>query len=142
MEKKKWKSKNVMAPAPILAEIAAARKAGKQAKEEEEEEEDIEKEEEEEELDPEVVRAYEKQKLKYYFAVATCDTKGTADAIYREVDGLEVRRGGREGRGGGREGEGGVFYYYYFSVDGFVMPSIYSFSFIFSFPLSLFPPKN
>ena len=43
----------------------------------------------EERIDQEKLRAYEVQKLRYYFAVAECDTVGTASTIYEEVDGLE-----------------------------------------------------
>lgn len=42
-----------------------------------------------EEVDQEALRAYEIQRLRYYFAVAECDAVGTAAALYEEVDGLE-----------------------------------------------------
>ncbi|KAG5180077.1 hypothetical protein JKP88DRAFT_349667 [Tribonema minus] len=40
-------------------------------------------------FDQEALRAYELQKLKYYFAVVECSTKAAADVIYKEVDGME-----------------------------------------------------
>lgn len=36
------------------------------------------------------LRRYELSKLRYYFAIAECDSVQTADAIYNEVDGLEM----------------------------------------------------
>lgn len=42
-----------------------------------------------EEVDQEALRAYEIQRLRYHFAVAECDSVGTAAALYEEVDGLE-----------------------------------------------------
>jgi hypothetical protein len=40
-------------------------------------------------MDPERLQSYELQKLKYYFAVAECDTCETANTLYNELDGLE-----------------------------------------------------
>jgi hypothetical protein len=40
-------------------------------------------------IDLEKVRQYEKDKLKYYFAVITFDSINTASAVYNECDGLE-----------------------------------------------------
>jgi len=79
-------------PAPILAEIANSRKKGREEDMSQKGDEEDLDEEEEDELDSEVVRIYEKNKLKYYFAVAVCDSPGTADALYREVDGLEFEK--------------------------------------------------
>lgn len=42
-----------------------------------------------EDFDQEKLRAYEVQKLRYYFAIAECDCVGTAMTIADEVDGLE-----------------------------------------------------
>eukprot|EP00624_Nannochloropsis_granulata_P004199 evm.model.NODE_31089_length_21432_cov_25.446669.3 len=42
-----------------------------------------------EQVDQEMMRAYEVQKLRYYFAVAECDSVSTASKLYDEVDGLE-----------------------------------------------------
>ena len=44
----------------------------------------------EEGLDPRKLRNYERQRMKYYFAVAEFDSKETANAVYTECDGLEV----------------------------------------------------
>ena len=48
-----------------------------------------EEEEEGEDFDQEKLRAYEVQKLRYYFAIAECDSVSTAMAVSDEVDGLE-----------------------------------------------------
>ncbi|CAM9123180.1 unnamed protein product [Scytosiphon promiscuus] len=40
-------------------------------------------------FDPETLRVYELRKLKYYFAVLECSSIAAAEAIYREVDGME-----------------------------------------------------
>jgi hypothetical protein len=40
-------------------------------------------------LDTEKVRQYEKDKLKYYYAVITCDSVKTGIAVYNECDGME-----------------------------------------------------
>ena len=42
------------------------------------------------EADPILLRQYELNKLKYYFAVAECDSAATAAAVYDAVDGLEL----------------------------------------------------
>ncbi|XP_024542740.1 pre-rRNA-processing protein esf1 [Selaginella moellendorffii] len=46
----------------------------------------------EDELDMEKLRAYEKSKLRYYFAVVTCDSVSTASALYTACDGIEFER--------------------------------------------------
>ena len=46
------------------------------------------------EYDPEVLRKYELGKLKWYFAVVTCDSVATAEHVYKECDGLEYERSG------------------------------------------------
>ena len=40
-------------------------------------------------LDVEKVRQYEKDKLKYYYAVITCESTKTGIAVYNECDGME-----------------------------------------------------
>ncbi|KAL9650111.1 hypothetical protein ABK040_011282 [Willaertia magna] len=50
---------------------------------------EIETEENEEMLDPIKVREYEMKRMKYYFAVVTCDSKQTASYLYNECDGYE-----------------------------------------------------
>lgn len=42
-----------------------------------------------EDFDPEQLRQWELQKLRYYFAVAEFDTTVTASAVYEQVDGIE-----------------------------------------------------
>lgn len=44
---------------------------------------------EDEEIDPVVLRQYELNKLKYYYAIVHCDSAGTANSIYKECNGLE-----------------------------------------------------
>ena len=45
-------------------------------------------------FDPEALRAYEKDRLLYYFAVATCDALSTAAKLYEECDGVEYGHSG------------------------------------------------
>lgn len=40
-------------------------------------------------FNPELLRKYEKERLLYYVAVIECDSKETAEAVYKECDGLE-----------------------------------------------------
>ncbi|XWS44502.1 hypothetical protein CRYUN_Cryun15aG0051100 [Craigia yunnanensis] len=44
------------------------------------------------ELDNEKLRAYEKSRLRYYFAVVECDSSATADYLYKACDGAEFER--------------------------------------------------
>ncbi|KAG6546960.1 hypothetical protein Mapa_011576 [Marchantia paleacea] len=46
----------------------------------------------EDEADPEKLREYEKAKLRYYYAVAVCDSAETAACIYNSCDGLEYEK--------------------------------------------------
>ncbi|CAN1305910.1 Pre-rRNA-processing protein esf1 [Linum perenne] len=45
-----------------------------------------------EEIDEEKLRAYEKSRLKYYFAVVECDSIATAEYLYSACDGVEFER--------------------------------------------------
>lgn len=47
---------------------------------------------EDDELDDEKLRAYERSKLRYYYAVVECDSVGTADYLYKYCDGVEFER--------------------------------------------------
>ncbi|KAJ7560922.1 hypothetical protein O6H91_03G006300 [Diphasiastrum complanatum] len=47
---------------------------------------------EEDEIDMEKLRKYEKAKLRYYFAVVTCDSSATASSLYTACDGMEFER--------------------------------------------------
>jgi len=38
------------------------------------------------------LRLYEKNRLKYYFAVITLDSKRTADTIFQACDGQEIEK--------------------------------------------------
>lgn len=42
-----------------------------------------------EDFDPEQLRQWELQKLRYYFAIAEFDNTVTASAVYEQVDGIE-----------------------------------------------------
>eukprot|EP00850_Spirogloea_muscicola_P000296 SM000001S04698 [mRNA] locus=s1:1716128:1720348:- [translate_table: standard] len=44
------------------------------------------------ETDMEQLRAYEKSKLRYYYAVVECDSPATGGALYRACDGMEFER--------------------------------------------------
>lgn len=44
------------------------------------------------EIDPEKLRAYEKSRLRYYYAVVECDSISTADYLYKACDGVEFER--------------------------------------------------
>ncbi|KAK9284848.1 hypothetical protein L1049_024028 [Liquidambar formosana] len=44
------------------------------------------------EIDNEKLRAYEKSKLRYYYAVVDCDSSATADYLYKACDGVEFER--------------------------------------------------
>jgi len=52
---------------------------------EEEEDMDVGEGDDDDEVDQEKLRTYEMQKLKYYFAVAECDSVATAAALYEQV---------------------------------------------------------
>jgi hypothetical protein len=41
-------------------------------------------------IDAVALRTYELSKLRYYFAIVVVNSPGTADHLYREVDGLEL----------------------------------------------------
>jgi hypothetical protein len=44
-------------------------------------------------FDPEKLRQYELDKLKYYFAIVVCDSVSTASQLYQQCDGMEYEVG-------------------------------------------------
>ncbi|ESQ49920.1 hypothetical protein EUTSA_v10020182mg [Eutrema salsugineum] len=58
----------------------------------EDDDDDEEEEEEDEDVNNEKLRDYEKSRLKYYHAVAECDSAATADFLYKSCDGLEFEK--------------------------------------------------
>lgn len=75
-------------------EFFSKKKKGKKSRAEEEDEEEINektivKEDKGEEVDSSTLRKYQLQRLQYYYAVVTCDSKVTARNIYDNVDGTE-----------------------------------------------------
>ncbi|XP_010423080.1 PREDICTED: pre-rRNA-processing protein esf1-like [Camelina sativa] len=53
---------------------------------------DEDEEEEDEDVINQKLRVYELSRLKYYFAVAECDSSATADYLYKSCDGIEFER--------------------------------------------------
>lgn len=43
-------------------------------------------------LDEVKLRKYERERMKYYYAVADCDSVATAEAVYQSCEGLEIER--------------------------------------------------
>lgn len=54
--------------------------------------EDESSEDDEEELENEKLRQYEKDRLRYYFAVIECDSSATSNYLYKACDGVEFER--------------------------------------------------
>jgi hypothetical protein len=45
-------------------------------------------------VDQEALRRYQRERMKYYYAVAECDSVGTGSAVYKELDGEEYLNSG------------------------------------------------
>lgn len=60
--------------------------------ENEKSDEDDDADDDDEELIAQKMRAYEKSRLRYYFAVVECDSIATADYLYKNCDGVEFER--------------------------------------------------
>jgi hypothetical protein len=90
---KEMAKENTQGPDKEIFNTEAIVKTGKNDEEEEEEEENDDEEiDSNEGFDPVELRKYELKKLKYYYAVAYCDSIETANSLYEECDGLEIER--------------------------------------------------
>ncbi|XP_018488827.1 pre-rRNA-processing protein ESF1 [Raphanus sativus] len=65
---------------------------GGDKKNEDNSDDEDEDEDEDEDVINERLRDYEKSRLRYYFAVAECDSSATADHLYKQCDGIEFER--------------------------------------------------
>ena len=89
---KEMAKENTQGPDKEIFNTEAIVKTGEEKEEEEEEEDDDEINSSNEGFDPVELRKYELKKLKYYYAVAYCDSIETANSLYEECDGLEIER--------------------------------------------------
>ncbi len=89
---KEMAKENEQGPDKEIFNTEAIVKTGEEKEEEEEEEDDDEINSSNEGFDPVELRKYELKKLKYYYAIAYCDSVETANMLYNECDGLEIER--------------------------------------------------
>ena len=89
---KEMAKENEQGPDKEIFNTEAIVKTGKEKEEEEEEEDENEIDSSNEGFDPVELRKYELKKLKYYYAIAYCDSVETANMLYNECDGLEIER--------------------------------------------------
>ena len=89
---KEMAKENEQGPDKEIFNTEAIVKTGEEKEEEEEEDDDDEINSSNEGFDPVELRKYELKKLKYYYAIAYCDSVETANMLYNECDGLEIER--------------------------------------------------
>ena len=89
---KEMAKENEQGPDKEIFNTEAIVKTGEEKEEEEEDDDDDEINSSNEGFDPVELRKYELKKLKYYYAIAYCDSVETANMLYNECDGLEIER--------------------------------------------------
>ncbi|XP_021728228.1 pre-rRNA-processing protein esf1-like [Chenopodium quinoa] len=92
---KRMEEEAVRGPVALLGDEKKKYDEGTEDEDEDEDEDenkDDDDDDDDDEIDTEKLRAYEKSRLRYYFAVVECDSIATADYIYKACDGVEFER--------------------------------------------------